>query len=60
MRATILATFGVLWGGAIIASGILDRGDTPDVAHVVGELMAMAFGGLILAAGALALVRRYL
>lgn len=60
MRATILGTLGVLWGGAIIASGILDRGDTPDVTHVVGELMAMAFGALILAAGALALVRRHL
>jgi hypothetical protein len=60
VRTTILATFGVLWGGAIIASGILDRGDSPDLAHVIGELMAMAFGALILAGGALSLVRRYL
>ena len=60
MRATILGTVGVLWGGAIIASGILDRPEAPDTAHVAGELMAMAFGALILAVGARAIVRRYL
>ena len=60
MRATILGSVGVLWGGAIIATGILDRTDSPDAAHVIGDLMAMAFGALLLAAGARALVRRYL
>ena len=60
MRATILGTVGVLWGGAIIASGILDRAQSPDTAHVIGELMAMAFGALLLAVGARALVRRLL
>ena len=60
MRATILGTVGVLWGGAIIASGILDRPASPDRAHVIGELMAMAFGALILAVGARAIVRRYI
>jgi hypothetical protein len=59
VRATILGTFGVLWGGAIIASGILDRSEAPNATHVIGELMAMAFGALLLAAGARALVRRY-
>ena len=59
MRATILGTVGVLWGGAIIASGILDRTESPDAAHVIGELMAMAFGALLLAAGARALIRRH-
>lgn len=60
MRATILATVGVLWGGAIVASGILDRSEAPDAAHAIGDLMAIAFGALLLAAGARALVRRYL
>ena len=60
VRATILGTVGVLWGGAIIASGILNPGSSPDAAHVIGELMAMAFGALLVAAGARALVRRYL
>ena len=59
MRATILGTVGVLWGGAIIASGIFDRTETPDTAHAIGDLMALAFGAFILAAGARALVRRY-
>jgi hypothetical protein len=60
VRATILGMIGVLWGGAIVASGILDRSDTPDAAHVIGDLMAIAFGALLLAAGARALVRRFL
>ncbi len=59
MRATILGTVGVLWGGAIIASGLLSPTESPDAAHVIGELMAMAFGALLLAAGARALVRRF-
>jgi hypothetical protein len=59
VRTTILATVGILWGGAIVASGILDRSDAPDATHAIGDLMAIAFGALILAAGARALVRRY-
>jgi hypothetical protein len=59
VRATILGMIGVLWGGAIVASGILDRSETPDAAHVIGDLMAIAFGALLLAAGARALVRRF-
>ena len=60
VRATILGTVGVLWGGAIIASGLLDRTRPPDTAHAIGELMALAFGALLVAAGTRALVRRYL
>jgi hypothetical protein len=60
VRTTILGMIGVLWGGAIVASGILDRSETPDAAHVIGDLMAIAFGALLLAAGARALVRRFL
>ena len=60
MRTTILATVGVLWGGAIVASGLLDRTEAPDAAHLIGEAMAIAFGALLLAAGARTLVRRYL
>ena len=60
VRATIFGTVGVLWGGAIIASSLLDRAQQPDAAHVAGELMAMAFGALLVAVGARALVRRYL
>ena len=59
VRATILGSVGVLWGGAIVASGILDRTESPDAAHVIGDLMALAFGALLFAAGARALVRRY-
>ena len=59
VRATILGSVGVLWGGAIVASGILDRTESPDAAHVIGDLMALAFGALILAAGARMLVRRF-
>jgi hypothetical protein len=59
VRATIFGTVGVLWGGAIIASSLLDRTQQTDPAHVVGELMAMAFGALLVAVGARALVRRY-
>jgi hypothetical protein len=60
VRATIFGTVGVLWGGAIVASGILDRSEAPDAAHAIGNLMAIAIGALLLAAGARALVRRYL
>jgi hypothetical protein len=60
VRATIFGTVGILWGGAIVASGILDRSEAPDAAHAIGDLMAIAFGALILAAGVRALVRRYL
>ncbi len=59
VRATILGWIGVLWGGAIVASGVLDRTESPDATHAIGELMALAFGALILAAGARALIRRY-
>ena len=59
VRATIFGTVGVIWGGAIIASSLLDRAQQPDTAHVAGELMAMAFGALLVAVGARALVRRY-
>jgi hypothetical protein len=59
VRVTILGFVGVLWGGAIIASGILDRTQAPDASHVLGDLMALTFGALILALGARALVRRY-
>lgn len=60
VRTTILGAVGILWGGAIVVSGILDRTDSPDAAHVIGDLMALAFGALLLAAGTRALVRRYL
>jgi hypothetical protein len=59
VRATILGTFGILWGGAIIASGILDRAEAPDATHAAGDLIALAFGAFILAAGARALIRRF-
>lgn len=59
VRATILGSVGVLWGGAIIASGLLDPTESGDAAHVIGELMALAFGALLLAAGGRALVRRF-
>jgi hypothetical protein len=59
VRATLLGSVGVLWGGAIVASGILDRTASPDAAHVIGDLMALAFGALLFAAGARALARRY-
>ena len=56
----ILGSVGVLWGGAIVASGLLDRTASPDAATAIGELMALAVGALLLAAGARALVRRLL
>jgi hypothetical protein len=59
VRATILGSVGVLWGGAIIASGLLDRTQAPDAPHAIGDLMALAVGALILALGTRALVRRY-
>jgi hypothetical protein len=55
----ILGSVGVLWGGAIVASGLLDRTASPDASTAIGELMALAVGGLLLAAGARALVRRF-
>ena len=58
MRATILGTFGVLWGGAISASGILDRAEAPDATPAAGDLIALAFGAFIRAAGARVLLRR--
>ena len=60
VRTTILGAVGILWGGAIVVSGIQDRTDSPDAAHRIGDLMALAFGALLLAAGTRALVRRYL
>jgi hypothetical protein len=59
VRTTILGAVGVLWGGAIVASGLLDPTESPDAAHVIGELMALAFGALLFGAGARALARRY-
>lgn len=59
VRATVLGSIGVLWGGAIVASGLLDRTASPDAATAIGELMALAVGALLLAVGARALVRRY-
>jgi hypothetical protein len=59
VRTTIVGAVGVLWGGAIVASGLLDRTESPDAAHVIGELMALAFGALLFGAGTRALVRRY-
>jgi hypothetical protein len=58
VRATLLGSVGVLWGGAIVASGLLDRTESPDAAHVIGELMALVIGALLFTAGARALVRR--
>jgi hypothetical protein len=60
VRATILGSIGVLWGGAIVASGLLDRTTSPDAATTIGELMALAVGALLLAVGARTLVRRFL
>jgi len=60
VRATILGSVGVLWGGAIVASGVLDRTALPDPATAIGELMALAVGALLLAVGARTLVRRFL
>jgi hypothetical protein len=59
VRATILGLVGVLWGGAIIVSALMDRDVAPDAAHVIGELMAMAFGACLLALGTRTLVRRF-
>lgn len=59
VRVTILGFVGVLWGGAIIASGILDRTQAPDASQAIGDLIALTFGALILALGARTLVRRY-
>ena len=57
MRTTILGTIGVVWGGAIIASGILDNRMSAGPAYAIGELMALAIGAALVAAGARALVR---
>ena len=59
MRATILGSVGVLWGGTIVAGGLLDRTASPDAATAIGELMALAVGALLLAAGTRTLVRRF-
>ena len=47
VRATILGSVGILWGGAIVASGLLDRTASPDAATAIGELMALAVGALL-------------
>jgi len=60
VRAMILGSFGVLWGGAIVAGGLLDRTPSPDASTAIGELMALAVGALLLAVGARTLVRRLL
>jgi hypothetical protein len=60
VRATILGSAGVLWGGAIVASGLLDRTSSPDASTAIGELMALAFGALLVAVGTRTLVRRFL
>jgi hypothetical protein len=60
VRATILGSVGVLWGGAIVAGGLLDRTASPDAATAIGELMALAVGALLLAAGARMLAKRFL
>ena len=57
MRTTILGALGVLWGGAIVASGIVDGRFSAGPAYVLGELMALAFGAFLVAAGARVLLR---
>jgi hypothetical protein len=59
VRATVLGSVAVLWGGAIVASGLLDRTASPDASTAIGELMALAVGAFLLAAGTRALVRRF-
>jgi hypothetical protein len=56
----ILGSVGVLWGGAIVAGGLLDRTTSPDASTAIGELIALAVGALLLAVGARTLVRRLL
>jgi hypothetical protein len=57
MRAIVLGVVAVLGGTVILASGLLDRSTSADAATVIGELMALAVGALLLAAGTRALVR---
>jgi hypothetical protein len=58
MRATILGAFGVLWGGAIIASGILNGRFGAGPSYAAGEALALAVGALLVLAGTRALVRQ--
>ncbi|HSK14766.1 MAG TPA: hypothetical protein VK915_01220 [Gaiellaceae bacterium] len=58
MRATILGALGVVWGGAIITSGILNGHFGAGPSYAAGEALAVAIGALLLAAGTRALVRQ--
>lgn len=51
MRNKIFGTIGVLWGGAILANGILGQSPQGSEAYQAGQTGAFVFGGLMFTAG---------
>ena len=51
MRNKIFGSVGALWGGAILANGILGQASQGSEAYQAGQTGAFVFGGLMLLAG---------
>lgn len=52
MRNKIFGGIGILWGGAILANGLLGQTNQGSGAYQVGLTTALIFGGLMFAVGA--------
>ena len=57
MRNRIFGAIGVIWGGAILISGILKGGSADKGAYGAGEYLGFIFGGLLFCAGMYFLIK---
>jgi hypothetical protein len=58
MRNAILGVIGVLWGGAMLISGVL-RGVSGSGSYAAGQVTALGFGVALFAAGGWTLMKRF-
>jgi hypothetical protein len=56
MRNRIFGAIGVIWGSGILLGGIV-RPPEGEGAYAAGQMTALVFGGLLLAAGAYYLIK---
>jgi hypothetical protein len=58
MRNKILGAIGVIWGGGILVSHVVQGGPKGTGSYAMGEYGALAFAVCIVIAGTLALLKR--
>ena len=59
MRNKILGTIGVVWGGAVLISAIVQGGPHGSGAYATGQMIGFAIGALMLVAGGYTLVNSF-